>query len=266
VAPSAPAARSEAEAAGDCRHLRLRRLLRSRRDPLRKAPCIGQRMTTFSDIDCLCSCSSACPSIVASFSCDRCRDRIRSCDMSAEGIAKSSMCCTEPIVEVPELTGRCRVDRRGQGSVMRSQRWVLYAALVTVYGCAGDGEGLDENGRPISEEDSGGELTATFESIQDTVLTPICTTCHTGASAPLGLRLDEGASYALLVNAPSAEVEGVLRVDPGNPDDSYLIRKLEGTAEVGGRMPLNAPALPASTIAIIRQWIVEGAQAPASDA
>lgn len=149
---------------------------------------------------------------------------------------------------------------------MRSQRWVLYAALVTVCGCAGDGEGLDENGRPISEEDSGGELTATFESIQDKVFTPICTTCHTGASAPLGLRLDEGASYALLVNAPSAEVEGVLRVDPGNPDDSYLIRKLEGTAEVGGRMPLNAPALPASTIAIIRQWIVEGAQAPASDA
>jgi len=149
---------------------------------------------------------------------------------------------------------------------MRNQRWALYAALVAVCGCAGDGEGLDENGRPISEEEPGGEISATFDSIQDNVLTPICTTCHTGASAPLGLRLDEGASYALLVNAPSAEVEGLLRVDPGNPDESYLIQKLEGTAEVGGRMPLNAPPLPASTIAIIRQWILEGAQASASGA
>ena len=125
--------------------------------------------------------------------------------------------------------------------------------------CAGSGEGLDENGRP--EDDGGGDtLQSTFQSIQDNVFTPVCTGCHAGAAAPLGLRLDEGASYALLVNAPSAEVPALQRVQPGNPDASYLIQKLEGTADVGGRMPLNGPALPQSTIAVIRQWITDGAE------
>ncbi|MET0660332.1 MAG: hypothetical protein ABW110_19480, partial [Steroidobacteraceae bacterium] len=80
------------------------------------------------------------------------------------------------------------------------------------------------------------------------------------AAAPLGLRLDEASSYALLVNAASIEVPQVLRVQPGNPDTSYLVQKLEGTAAAGGRMPLGQPALPDESIAVIRQWIADGAQ------
>ena len=124
--------------------------------------------------------------------------------------------------------------------------------------CAGNGEGLDENGRPLDGGDSG-TLQPTFQSIQDHVFTPICTACHAGAAAPLGLRLEEGASYALLVNASSVEVPALRRVEPGNPDASYIIQKLEGTAAVGGRMPLNGPALPQATIDVIRQWITDGA-------
>jgi hypothetical protein len=135
--------------------------------------------------------------------------------------------------------------------------WAL-CATCALGACAGNGDGLDENGRPL-EEDTG-TLQPTFQSIQDQVFTPICTACHAGAAAPLGLRLDEGASYALLVNASSVEVPSLLRVQPGNPDASYLIQKLEGTAAVGSRMPLNGPPLPASTIAVIRQWISDGAQ------
>lgn len=135
----------------------------------------------------------------------------------------------------------------------------LWALCMTgaLSACAGNGDGLDENGRP-QEEDSG-TLQPTFQSIQDRVFTPVCTGCHAGAAAPLGLRLDEGASYALLVNAGSVEVPSLRRVQPGNPNASYLIQKLEGTAAVGGRMPLNGPPLPASTIAVIRQWITDGA-------
>ena len=129
--------------------------------------------------------------------------------------------------------------------------------------CAGNGDGLDENGRPLDEQD-GGPLQPTFQSIQDNVFTPMCTGCHAGAGAPLGLRLDEASSYALLVNASSVEVAALRRVQPGNPNASYLIQKLEGTAAVGARMPLNAPPLPASTIAVIRQWISDGA--PSSSA
>jgi hypothetical protein len=132
-----------------------------------------------------------------------------------------------------------------------------------VNGCAGNGDGLDQNGRPQGEEPP--PLVADFQSIQDNVLTPICTTCHAGGAAPLGLRLDEGASYAMLVNAPSVEVPDVLRVNPGNPDESYLIQKLEGSAAVGDQMPLGGPPLPAETIAVIRQWIVEGAQPPGAE-
>lgn len=134
--------------------------------------------------------------------------------------------------------------------------WVL-CMTCALSACAGDGDGLDENGRPLEEES--GTLQPTFQSIQDRVFTPACTGCHAGAAAPLGLRLDEGSSYALLVNAPSVEVPALRRVQPGNPDASYLIQKLEGTAAVGSRMPLNAPPLPQATIAVVREWIANGA-------
>jgi hypothetical protein len=78
--------------------------------------------------------------------------------------------------------------------------------------------------------------------------------------APQGLRLDAASAYALLVGVPSNQVPALLLVSPGNPDGSYLIQKLEGTAAVGGRMPLNGPPyLDQATIDVIRQWISEGA-------
>jgi len=144
---------------------------------------------------------------------------------------------------------------------MRRVLWLSISA--TLLGCAGNGEGLDANGRPIM---SGGPipLAPTFESIQQNVFTPICTACHAGAAAPVGLRLDEASSYAMLVGTASVEVPAVHRVEPGNPDASYLIQKLEGTAPVGGRMPLGSPPLPQATIDVIRQWITAGAQRAAA--
>jgi mono/diheme cytochrome c family protein len=86
-----------------------------------------------------------------------------------------------------------------------------------------------------------------------------CTECHAGGSAPQGLRLDAANSYANLVNVASREVPSLQRVEPGDPDNSYLVQKVEGTAAVGGRMPLNRTPLNQETIALIRQWISEGA-------
>lgn len=107
---------------------------------------------------------------------------------------------------------------------------------------------------------AGGVLMPTFESIQAQVFDQTCTICHIGASAPLGLRLDDANSYALLVGVASSEQPSLLRVDPGDPDNSYLIRKLEGTATTGGQMPLGLTPLPAADIAVVRQWIADGAQ------
>ncbi len=141
-------------------------------------------------------------------------------------------------------------------------RLATASLLLVLSGCAGNGEGLDENGQPIN----GGPqpLLPELQSIQDQVFTPICTACHVGAAAPLGFRLDAASSYAMLVGAASVEVPSLMRVAPGNPDASYIIQKLEGHAAVGGQMPLGGPYLPQATINVIRQWITDGAQPTAA--
>jgi mono/diheme cytochrome c family protein len=103
----------------------------------------------------------------------------------------------------------------------------------------------------------------TLQSIQDNVFTPICSGCHTGPSGgmlPAGLDLTSLAmSFTGLVNTASSQVPALDRVTPNDPDDSYLIQKLEGTAAVGARMPAFSPALDQATIDAIRDWISNGA-------
>jgi hypothetical protein len=144
----------------------------------------------------------------------------------------------------------------------------LICATLALAACAGNGDGLDANGRPIVPGEGNGSvpLSADFESLQANIFTPICSVCHEGASAPEGLRLDAANSYNLLVDVPSTEVPSLLRVKPGDPNDSYIIQKLEGHAAVGGQMPLGGPYLPATTIAFVAQWITNGAPPAASAA
>ena len=136
--------------------------------------------------------------------------------------------------------------------------WVLAACG------AGNGEGLDASGRPVSGPPM---ASSDFQEIQDTIFTPICTQCHVGANAPQGLRLDAANSYAMLVNVASAESPGTLRVSPGNPAASYIVQKIEGTAAVGVRMPANGPPyLPQDRIDLVKRWITAGAPMAAQPA
>ena len=128
---------------------------------------------------------------------------------------------------------------------------VICAALAA----CGSGDGF------VGAGGAGGPLQANFDSIQSNVFTPICEGCHAGANAPVGLRLDAANSYALLVGIASGEQPSLMRVAPGDPNNSYLVQKLEGTAAVGQRMPLGLPALPQADIDVIRQWIADGALA-----
>ena len=138
-------------------------------------------------------------------------------------------------------------------------KWTL---LLTISGIisacdAGSGEGLDISGRPLSE---GGEqpLAPTLKSIQANVFNPSCIVCHAGASAPQGLKLDSGNSFANLVGVKSSEVSSLLRVAAGDPNQSYLIQKLEGSASVGEQMPLGGPPIPSATIEFVRQRTTHG--------
>jgi hypothetical protein len=132
-----------------------------------------------------------------------------------------------------------------------------------IFGCAGDGRGLDENGNPIGSTGGGGLVVAfepTYTNIQKNVFSSICIECHVGALAPEGLRLDDQNAYDNLVGIKSVEQSDLFRVAPGSPDASYIIRKLEGGPNItGGQMPLNRPALSQETINAIRVWISQGA-------
>jgi hypothetical protein len=146
---------------------------------------------------------------------------------------------------------------------------VAILIVVILAGCgAGTGEGLDQNGVPFGSPGSGGPtlppitgLSPTFASIQANVFSPICAVpgCHGGPTAQQGLRLDAGFAYGNLINVASPRDSSQVRVIPGNPDDSFIIHKLEGTQTLGDRMPDGGPYLQQSTIDVVRLWIANGA-------
>ncbi len=105
------------------------------------------------------------------------------------------------------------------------------------------------------------DLVATLDSIQTKIFTPTCATvgCHTGPMPTAGQDLrDADTSFNNLVMVPSIQ-SALFKVLPGDPDNSYLIQKLEGTAGMGLQMPRNLPPLPQADIDVVRQWITDGA-------
>lgn len=152
---------------------------------------------------------------------------------------------------------------RSAGRILRALGAPGALALAgALGGCGpGDGSGLDENGRPLGE---GGAVPteATLASIQANVFTPSCAVagCHGGAAAQRGLRLDPGFSAGSLVNVPSPVNSALVRVVPGQPDQSFLIHKLQGTQSLGDRMPQGGPFLTQSEVDNVRLWIANGAR------
>lgn len=139
--------------------------------------------------------------------------------------------------------------------------FVCALPLVTLVGCD---EQLSDLTGPTPD------LKPTFSSIQSQILSNsdssgrrACVLCHTdvGRTPAAGLNLREGQAYAALVGRPSARKPGATFVIPGDPDNSYLVQKLEGHADiVGVRMPIGGPPyLTEGQMLVIRRWIQEGA-------
>lgn len=116
---------------------------------------------------------------------------------------------------------------------------------------------------PLSET-PGGVTAFTFSQIQSEIFTPVCAKsgCHAGSTGGQeGLILDAGVSYGLLVGHRASENSTLNRVEPGNPERSYLILKLRGDPSItGDRMPQDGPPyLRPEQIEGIAAWIRAGA-------
>lgn len=126
--------------------------------------------------------------------------------------------------------------------------------VLTAPGCPGDGSGLVG---PVM-----GGIEPTLPSIQEHVFGRICVNCHVPDGPGAFMLLDsEDHAYENLVNVQSGEVPALDRVEPGDPDASYIVHKIEGQASiVGDRMPPPPESmLSPEEIAAIRQWIQNGA-------
>jgi hypothetical protein len=105
------------------------------------------------------------------------------------------------------------------------------------------------------------DQSATLTRVQSEVFTPSCAFigCHDTIGQQSQLILTAGRSYAQTVNVNSVEMPQLRRVQPNDPTNSYLYRKLTGAGITGERMPLQLPPLPDDKIRLVRDWIRRGA-------
>lgn len=140
---------------------------------------------------------------------------------------------------------------------MRSGPLVLSLVLFAAFGCGK----LKEPTAPGAGGGDPIDPTATFTRVQNEIFTPTCAAI--GCHDPLGQQeqqvLSPGRAYANTVNVRSIEMPGLVRVAPGDPNNSYLYRKVTGAGITGDRMPQGGPFLTDAQIKLIRDWIRRGA-------
>ncbi len=130
--------------------------------------------------------------------------------------------------------------------------------MVISFAAAGCGELVLPTAPPMPDPL---DPSATFTRVQTEVLTPNCTAigCHDAFVRQSDLTLVAGEAYVQIVNRPSVEFPSLDRVEPGDPQRSYLYRKIIGEGITGDRMPAASPPLPEASIALVREWIRRGA-------
>ena len=80
--------------------------------------------------------------------------------------------------------------------------------------------------------------------------------CHAAPIAQQNLDLSREQFYAGLVDEPSVGRPDMKRVDPGNPGNSYLMKKLRGDSDiVGMQMPMIGDKMSPEQLASIEAWI-----------
>jgi hypothetical protein len=86
--------------------------------------------------------------------------------------------------------------------------------------------------------------------------------CHGVNNPAKGMSLTTANAYDALVGVPSTERPDLMRVNPGDPETSYLWIKLgQGNQDLrdGVTMPSGESLLPQAELDNIEQWILAGA-------
>jgi len=122
-------------------------------------------------------------------------------------------------------------------------RFLLLALVPVAVACGGGGGGGDTGGGG-----GGGNATVFFAQDIQPIFDFDCISCHGTAG---GLNLESWAG----IDAGGDTPGGV--VVPGDPENSLIIKRLEGT--IMPQMPQSLPPLSAPEIETIKQWIREGA-------
>ena len=138
---------------------------------------------------------------------------------------------------------------------LRRLSLLLTAALLWA-SCGGDDSTVGPDERAVE----GSRTEATLAEVSE-VFAVSCTFsgCHSGEQPAGDLSL-EGDFAARIVGVASEQRSGFLLVEPGNPDESYLLLKVRGDDEIiSQQMPPGNP-LPAEQVEIIRAWIASGAK------
>lgn len=102
---------------------------------------------------------------------------------------------------------------------------------------------------------------ATFTRVQAEIFSQSCALsgCHAGSAPQAGMNLTAGVAYQNTVGVPSTERGDLDRIEPNDPERSYMIKKVRGDSDiVGARMPLGG-ALTADEIKLLTDWVRRGA-------
>jgi hypothetical protein len=172
--------------------------------------------------------------------------------------------CVGPVAQVLHLA--VRVGKKGASFGKGKEK--LHG---TVRGPEGeeDEDTLPITCLPAKGTDACQGAVSTLDFLERRVFAPTCSrdTCHVGPQSDHTLSLLPGEAHLDLVGVQpdnvTARRAGKLRVDPGNPDNSFLLDKLRGTLDPdeGERMPRGLAKISGREIALVEAWIAAGAPA-----
>ena len=137
--------------------------------------------------------------------------------------------------------------------------------LITMGALSGCDTTIVPGGVPSSSDTNDKDPGISFANDVQPIFTTRCAACHRegGAAAlpNIAMRLDQGRSFASLVNQPSGQNASVTLVIPGDSTNSLLFQKVSAPVPpVGSRMPLFSSPLDQAEQDLIRDWIDQGAK------